>query len=518
MSESLIQALQNPQVFAHATSGFEVIQTHLSWVILTGKYAYKIKKPLNLGFQDYTTLEKRKYYCELELALNKRLAPQIYLEVVKITGSIQNPHLDGTQEPIEYALKMNQFSQQDLLNNLVTKGKITATIIEDITKKLASFHQDAPIDIDNSAFGTPSVVFAPIQDNFQALKQLPASQPFLEEIKLIENWASERYLSLKTLLSERKKSGFIRRCHGDLHLGNIVMIANEPVIFDCIEFNESFIWTDVMNDVGFLAMDLDHHQLRQLKQLFINNYTEITNDYLGMKLLTFYQSYRAMVRAKVSALQLNQLEQASELKTKLNKDLEAFLHLAKGYTQTISPKLFMTYGTSGSGKTLYSEKLLKEIDGAIRLRSDVIRKQLFSLAPNEPSAPHHHEKLYSQETTQTVYHKLVDIAKALLSHDHTVIIDATCLKAWQRELFIDLAKTLNVPWEILAFKAEPEILKQRIQLRLMHHKDASDASIEILNKQLSTLEPLSEFENAKATWISSGEVDALIELKGKNHA
>ncbi|MBI2791587.1 MAG: AAA family ATPase [Gammaproteobacteria bacterium] len=509
MSEELIQALQNPTLYPHAVSGFEVLQTHLSWVILTGQFAYKIKKPLNLGFQDFTTLQKRKYYCELEVQLNKRLAPQIYIEAIPITGTMSKPSLSGNGEVIEYAVKMNQFDQSALLGNMVKKGALTTQIIENLAEQTALFHLDAAVCSPHRAFGLPSEVFQPIQDNFSALKTLPGAFAYRDIVKHIEIWAIKQYHSLQTLLTSRKKEGFIRSCHGDFHLGNMVLLEGKSVLFDCIEFNEHFRWTDVMNDIAFLAMDLDHYQLPWFSHLFVNKYLEHTGDYQGAALLRFYQSYRAMVRAKVSALQLDQLSNQDIKSTSLQQDLKNYLSLAELYSQSHEKSLTLTFGLSGSGKTLYTEHLLMQT-GAIRLRSDVIRKQMQGLPPDEPTPENKKQSLYSVDATEKLYFRLQDLAKELLQAGLSVIVDATFLCHWQRQLFFDLANDLNVHINILSFEAPIEVLKQRVLLRQKVGKDASDADVSIVELQHSNMEPLTEYEKTVTTVLHQKEIDKLI--------
>lgn len=493
MSEILIQALQNPAIYPHPVSTFEVIETHLSWIILTGSYAYKIKKPLNLGFQDFTTLEKRKYYCELEIILNKRLASEIYIEVLPISGSVTQPKLNGKGEVFEYAIKMHQFPQEEILSKLVKTHMLSKEIISDIATQIAQFHIEAPICSMHRLWGRPEEVFAPIQDNFNALKKLKFAEDHFEDILYIEAWAQHQYKMLYPFLLQRKTGEYIRACHGDLHLGNMVMIKAKPVIFDCIEFNESFRWTDVMNDVSFLAMDLEHHRLHEMSFLFINHYLEYTGDYAGATLLRFYQCYRSMVRAKISALQLFQLVATDPLVMRLKEDFKNFLLLAKQYTKQAKPTLTITFGVSGTGKTTYTEQLMMS-EGAIRLRSDIVRKQMYGIFPHSVITDEQKQKIYSSQATQALYHKLQMLARTLLQGNLNVIIDATCLKRWQRQLFFDLASQTNIPLQILSFEASKENLQQRIEKRRALKQDASDADIEILEQQLSTLEPLTEEE------------------------
>ncbi len=507
MAKTLLEALQNPSLYPHPVHGFEVIQTHLSWIILTGLYAYKLKKPLNLGFQDFTTLEKRKKFCEMEVSLNQRLAPDIYIEVIPITGSISEPSLKGTGEIIEYAVKMNQFEQKNLLSNLVKENRLNKEIIQSIAKQTAHFHAKAQRCDSDSEFGSAKNVYAPMKDNFEALKNLPASSGFIEEISQIESWCEKQFHQLKGLISARKKNGFVRATHGDFHLGNMVLIKDNPVIFDCIEFNENFRWTDVMNDIAFLAMDLDHHHHSDLGDLFVNHYFEHSFDYEGAKLLNFYKSYRAMVRAKISALLLNQVEPNSELAQKLALDLRNFLRLGLDYAKSHQATLSITHGFSGSGKSLFTEQLMMQT-GAIRLRADVVRKHLFKMQPYDATASTQLPALYSDDATQKVYSTLCELAKMLLQSGLSVIVDATFLKQWQRDLFIGLSEH---PFTIYAFEAPVDKLQERIKLRARLRKDPSDADEEVLMKQQQSYEGLTAHEKSQTIMIDAAQIDRLIE-------
>ncbi len=485
------------------SSQFEILETHLSYVILTGQYAYKIKKPLNLGFNDYTTIEKRKFYCEKEVLYNTPLAKEIYIGVVPITGSVHQPALEGKGTALEFAVKMHQFPQEGLFSHLIKQKKINENHIFHLAEQVAHFHQEAPIAPQGEPWGTPDFSF--MQANFTALRSLDCAKAHQEDIDAIERWARGHFAKIKPCLTQRKTQGFIRACHGDLHLNNIVMQNNQGIIFDCIEFNEGLRWIDVMNEIAFLAMDLDFHQRPDLASLFINRYLEITGDYLGARFIAFYQCYRAMVRAKITALMYQQLPSQA-----FAEDFTRYLALAKHYTQPDDAELIITFGVSGSGKTLYTQELLKKMP-AIRLRSDVLRKQMHSHLANKSNFSA--KSPYSPEVTREIYQKLKTLAKALLESKLTVIIDATCLHHWQRQIFVDLAYCLHIHLQLLLFEAPREILERRIYERQAHRKDASDATIEVLALQLASLEPLTESEKEICCLIHYQVIDDLIRSK-----
>ncbi len=512
----LINALKNPDLYPHAVKNIEVLETHLSWVILTGLYAYKIKKPFNLGFQDFTTLEKRKQFCELEIAYNQKLAPAIYVEVVAIYGSPSTPSFTQEGQVLEYAVKMVEFPQENLLSALALQKKLSFDMIDNIAEQLARFHQQAAVCKAELPYGSPTHIMQPVLENFQALQNLEAAKPYLSKLEKIASWAKAQFTELSPLMATRKTEGYVRACHGDLHLRNIVLQNHVPVIFDCIEFNESFRFIDVLNDVAFLAMDLDHLYSSSLGHHFVNRYFELTQDYAGIKLLRFYQCYRAMVRAKASALLLAQETTSLSDVTNLQVELETFIELAFRYTQPVKPTLTIMMGPAGSGKTLYSGQLLEKT-GAIRLRSDILRKKLHGMAPLAKSSEQQKEELYSAKSTQQLYRHLQTLAKQLIQDGYSVIIDATCLMLWQRELFHDIAKQQHASFTIILLICPVDVLEQRIAHRA-RLTDASEADVNVLNQQLDEAEPLTDEEEAFTTIIAEDIIDNLILAKEKQYA
>ncbi|MBP3865899.1 MAG: phosphotransferase, partial [Pseudomonas sp.] len=300
MSQNLIAALQNPDLYPHEVDGFQVIETHISWVILTGPYAYKLKKPVNFGFLDFTELTGREHFCNEELRLNQRLTEGLYLDVLPITGTAEAPAFGGEGPAIEYALKMRQFPQSQLLSTLQANGELNAAHIDEMAQQIARFHMQAPHVPATHYQGTPEAVMDPVRQNFEQIRPFLSDKADLLQLEALQAWAEASFTRLKPLFEQRKAQGFIRECHGDIHLGNATMIDGKVVIFDCIEFNEPFRFTDVYADTAFLAMDLEDRGLKCLARRFVSQYLELTGDYQGLELLNFYKAYRALVRAKVS--------------------------------------------------------------------------------------------------------------------------------------------------------------------------------------------------------------------------
>ena len=490
---SLIKSLQNPSLYDHAVDKIKVIETHISWVLLTGEFVYKIKKPVDFGFLDFSTLKKRQFYCEEELRLNRRLAPELYLEVVAISGSERYPQLNGTGTVFEYAVKMRQFPQSSQLDRLLVKDKLNNSIMDGLARKVAQFHLVIPAADKETRYGDLEHIQQPVLENFSHIRSCIADETTTSALDKLEQWTHQQLHKLSQIIQLRKEQGYVRECHGDMHLRNIALWQDEIVIFDCIEFNENFYWIDVMSDIAFLVMDLEARQQEIMAQRFLNAYLEITGDYEGLALFLFYKVYRAMVRAKVAALRLSQEQAGSKEYTQAIKEFQQYINLAERYTKSKPVTLLINYGLSGSGKSVAAQLLAEKLP-AIRIRSDVERKRLFRSGL---------EKLYTTEATLKTYTRLSNISKALLSSGYSVIIDAANLKLQQRKYFIDLAKSMHIRYYVLAYQAEEAILKQRIEARAQRGDDASDATVEILIKQLETHEPLSTEEQPFAIKIDT---------------
>ncbi len=500
----LIKSLQNPVLFDHPVIKFEVIETHISWVLLTGQYAYKIKKPVNFGFLDFSTLEKRQFYCNEELRLNRRLAPKLYLEVITISGSELNPEINSSGPVIEYAVKMLQFPQDTQLDRLLINHRLNKEIMVLLANKIANFHLTINTIDTNSDFGNFEHVRQPVLDNFLHIRTNIKNKDILSRLTLIENWSKQQFERWSDLINQRKEGGFVRECHGDMHLRNIAFWDNEIIIFDCIEFNKNFYWIDVISEIAFLIMDLDDRNQERLALRFLNHYLEITGDYGGLKLLRFYKVYRALVRAKVNALRIGQENiESPEYKETTNEFLQ-YIDLANQYIQPNNPCLLINHGLSGSGKSFCTSLILDKYP-AIKIRSDVERKRLFKMTQADDSSTSVGHGIYTKKATEKVYAHMVDLAEGLLTEGYSVVIDAANLKSEQRQLFAELGKSLNIPFVILNYHADVNILKERVYQRSKHQKDASDATIDVLEHQINNYIPLSTEEKTITVDIDTGK-------------
>jgi len=463
-----------------------------------------------LGFVDFSTLDKRHFFCQEELRLNRRLAPQLYLEVVAISGTPERPRLDGVGTPIEYAVKMIQFSQAQLLSHLIDEGKLLVSHIDRLAHEVSAFHARIEPADPLSCFGTPEAIYQPVQENFQPLFEAiddPVRQAHAREI---ETWGQRTFAARRPAFVARKRDGFVRACHGDLHLGNMVLL-DDVVIFDCIEFNDHLRWIDVASDVAFLTMDLADRRRPDLAHRFINGYLEATGDYGLLMLLPFYCTYRATVRAKVAGIRLGQDDLPAAEAAHVRQTFGSYLDLAAQYTQPSHPRLLITHGVSGSGKT-YGTQQLVEATGAIRLRSDVERKRLCGLAPLERSTGRSALTLYAPEVTQRTYEQLAQQATLVMQAGYTAIVDATFLTRAHRDAFRRLAAQFGVPFTILDFRADTETLRRRVARRSAHADDASEADLAVLHGQCATQEPLTADEQGSALTIDTDAPQALERL------
>lgn len=474
------------------------LETHISWVLLAGDYAYKIKKAVDLGFLDFSTLEKRRFYCAEELRLNRRLAPDLYLEVVPIAGSADHPVLDGPGPAVEYAVKMRRFPQSCLLDQVLLRGELTPETIDAIARRIADFHGRTAIAGNESPFGTPERAHLPVAENFAQIRPRLRDKEDLIRLDKLERWSEREYQARFDTLAARKAHGFIRECHGDLHLGNMALLDGEAVPFDCIEFSDNLRWIDVISEAAFLAMDLQDRGRPDLARRFLNAYLEQTGDYEGLEVLRYYLVYRAMVRAKVACIRAGQEKLTAGHWTQYRNHIE----LAAGFTRPLQPFLAITHGLSGSGKTTVAQSLLEAVN-LFRVRSDVERKRLYGLKPEARSGAGTGEGMYSPEAGERTYRRLAEVARGIVQSGYPAIVDAAFLKRRERAAFRELAQELNVPFVILDVTAPETLLRERVKQRMQHGRDASEAGIAVLENQLRNSEALDGSELAATIGVDT---------------
>ena len=498
---ALIRALHDPACYDHPVAPVRVIETHISWVLLTGDYAYKIKKPLDLGFLDFSTVSARLHACCDEVRLNRRLAPDIYLDVVAITGTPADPRINGNGEAFEFAVRMRQFEAEATLDRLDAAGRLTAGHVDAIATTLARFHLEGCARAGaETPWGEPDRVWAPMAQNFAQIAPQLTNADERAMLDRLHDWSAAEYRRLAPLLAARKREGFVRECHGDLHLGNLAWVDGRLLVFDCLEFDPGLRWIDIQSEIAFCYMDLLQRGHAEWAWRFVNRWLEETGDYAGLALLRFYAVYRALVRAKVAGL--DGAQHHGDAGAHARGQLRTLLELAHALVESPAPRLDITHGPPGAGKTTVSDRLMQD-PGAIRLRSDVERKRLAGLPALARSGAGIGEALYAEDATQKTYARLAALAADLLDAGWPVVVDATFGARWQRDLLRDVAQSRGIAFRILDFKLAPSVLRERVEARARALADASEADLGVLERQLKSAEPLAGDEQALAVDVAS---------------
>jgi aminoglycoside phosphotransferase family enzyme/predicted kinase len=502
----LIEALRNPARYDHPVQEIRVRETHISWIILTGAYAYKIKKAVDFGFLDFSTLAKRHFYCLEELRLNRRFAPDLYLDVISLSGDRHRPQLRGTGRPLEYAVVMRQFPQDGLLSAIAARHGLTSAHVDEIAQLVAAMHAQVDCATPDSPHGRPEDVHHWVMENFAHIRPSLQDDGDRQALDRIGAWCQLEYHARRDLVDERRHTGHVRECHGDLHLGNLAMINGRITPFDGIEFNPQLRWIDVMSEVAFLVMDLQDRGHAGLAWRFLDAYLRETGDYAGVRLLDYYLVYRALVRAKVAILRLGQpgLDMAGQ--QAVRDEYRSYMALAGQCTGQRRAALIITHGVSGSGKSWHAARLVEQL-GAIRIRSDVERKRLFGYAADADTGSGIQSGIYTAAASERTYEQLARLARHVLDAGSPVIIDAAFLMRQERDRFRQLAAAAGVPFMMLVCNAPEDILRRRILMRQAADTDPSEAGIAVLEAQLKSREPPGADEQGDSVTLEPGDVE-----------
>lgn len=497
-----IAALSAPGVFPHAVATVELRETPISRIVLTGQFAYKIKKPVRLDFLDSSTLERRRELCEEELRLNRRLAPDLYCDVV---GIVRDDHgrmrFGAAGHVIEYAVRMRQFAAAQEMHALLEQEAVDVSELRVLAERLSAFHRSAAVAAADSPFGGYEQVRAAMLDNLTTLLQhIPADED-VPQLDRLYQWTCEKLHELESVLEARKTGGAVRECHGDLHSRNIVRWHGVLTPFDCLEFDPKLRWIDVMNDIAFLVMDLASQQRGDLAFAFCSGYLECSGDYDGVPLLVLFAVYRALVRAKVDALAID-AKSAREFHERLHMRIRA----AVAWLDRPTPILIIMHGVSGSGKSWLSERLAPRLR-AVRVRSDVERKRLAGAQKAAPAT--YGNGIYTAAFTHRTYARLLDCAESCLQGGISVIVDGAFLEEIERRMFHDLALRRGARYFIVSCVADEQLAQQRIEARRRAVNEVSDADPAILRRQLETLQPLQPYEQEHLVPVDTAAADAL---------
>ncbi|MEM7726305.1 MAG: AAA family ATPase [Cyanobacteria bacterium P01_A01_bin.45] len=484
---TLIQQMLQPDFYPHPVSkNIQLVQTHISYVLLTGDYAYKIKKPVNFGFLDFSTLDKRSHFCREELRLNQRGAAQLYLQVLPISKNGEQYQLGGTQEVVEYVLKMKQFPEAGLLSNMLERGQVRESHVKELGEVVARYHKNTETNDYIRSFGGVEKVRFSIDENYKLTNKYIGTVQTQTQYQETKAYSDQFFAQRQQIFLNRIKNDCIRECHGDLHLRNICMYNSQILLFDCIEFNERFRFIDTMCDVAFIVMDLEARKRKDLANIFLNTYLEQTGDWEGLQLLPLYLSRQAYVRAKVNSFLLDDSEISMNLKNKSQKIAADYYKQAVDYTKPRQGKLFLMSGISGSGKSTVARYLSEKL-GAIQIRSDAVRKHLAKVPLLERGS----DELYTDEMSSKTYSKLLELGIMLTTEGFTVILDAKYDQQHLRADAIAQAERYKIPLKIIQCTAPPEILRDRLDKR---SGDIADATADLVSSQLHKAEEFSAKE------------------------
>ena len=454
-----------------------VIETHISWVLLTADTALKIKKPVKLPFVDYSTLAARHRFCEEELRLNRRLAPHLYVDLARIAGDTRAPRLDGKGPVIDYAVRMRRFAEGALFSERLARGELQAADVDALAALLARFHDEAPAARNGSDFGSP------VRRRDSALAALKGAAAALgpQRREHLAHWLRDEALRLEPAWIARRAQGRIRECHGDLHLNNVVMLDQAVAAFDGIEFDAALRWIDVADDLAFPVMDLQAHGRGDLAMRLVNAWLDATGDHDALIVLRYGLVYRALVRSQVESLQHGPD----------SPQARAYADAAMRWMEPAEPALTIMHGLPGSGKTWQSQRLL-EAQGAIRIRSDVERKRLFGL-PMLAASRDAGLDIYGPEATRHTYERLFALARAVLHAGWPVILDAAFLRRDERDRAHALARECGARFAIASCSAPVRVLRERLRART---HDASEADTQVLDVLRAGAEPIAPQERA----------------------
>jgi uncharacterized protein len=487
---ALIEQMLQPGFYPHEVKGkVELIQTHISYVLLTGDFAYKLKKPVNFGFLDFSSLDKRKHFCEEELRLNQRGAGELYLEVLPLTQDGDKYYLNGAGDTVEYVLKMRQFPQETLLSEMFEKGTLKESHLEELGRVVARYHEKADIDDYIKSFGKVEKVRAAFDENYQQTTGYIGRAQTQLQYDETKSYTDSFFAECSQLFESRIAKNYIRECHGDLHLRNIALWQEKMLVFDCIEFNEPFRFVDVMYDVAFTVMDLEARQRKDLGNAFLNTYLEETGDWEGLQVLPLYLSRQAYVRAKVTSFLLDDPGVPALLKEESAKTAGGYYKQAWDYTKPRQGQLILMSGLSGAGKSTAARYLARKSAG-IHIRSDAVRKHLAGISLMERGT----DEIYTPEMTEKTYARLLDLGILLASQGFTVILDAKYDKVQMRSSAISQAEKHQIPLTIISCTAPLEVLQERLKNRT---GDIADATADLLTSQVEQAETFTPLEQQK---------------------
>ena len=483
--------MMEPAFYPEKPQKVELVETHISYVFIAGDMVYKVKKPVDFGFLDFTSLEKRKEFCNQEVVLNRRLAPEAYLGVVPICEdrSGQLALGEGRGRTVEYAVKMIRLPQDRMLKALLYARKAGVADIEAIAAKVADFHAQAATGGEIDEMGKIETVRFNCEENFEQTKKYIGLAVTREKYDFVRDYVSAFMTREKALFEKRILEHRIRDCHGDLHLEHICMV-NGIVIFDCIEFNERFRYSDTASEVAFLAMDLDYNGYSEYAKSFVAAYIRASGDHDLIRLLDFYRCYRAYVRAKVISFRLDEPDMTGASRRAVSAAASRYYDLALGYAaRPQRPLLILTAGLMGTGKSALAKNLATLLDAKV-IRSDVLRKEMLHIAPSERRYEDFGDGIYSERISEETYAQALSMAEERLAGKQNAIIDASYKRRKEREKAKEAASRIGADFVVIECVCPEDEIKSRLDRRAHKTKEPSDGRWEIFQSQKADFEPI----------------------------
>ncbi len=506
-----LKGLLRAHAYPHPAASIALIETPISWVVLAGQFAYKIKRPVRYPFLDQRSSQRRQWLCEEELRLNRRFAPELYLEVCPIVAGDDGARVclgaTHAQQVLEYAVRMLRFDSEDELDRRLAGGQIAPELLETFGRSLADIHATLAAVAADVPWGQAGSVRALLSENLSECAAAAAQFALGERVTALREPLARRLAEASPWMTLRRMSGRVRECHGDLHSRNIVVRDARLVPFDCLEYEPAFRWIDVADEVAFLSSDLAAHGYRRHAHAFLAGYLERSGDYHACRLIKLYEAHRALVRAKVAALTAGPGRSADE-RAALGEECERLVAHATAALTAVHPRLVLMSGLSGSGKTWLARQIAARLE-AVHLRSDIERKRRAGLNALEHSDSALSAGLYTGEVSERVYDDLARDAYDALSGGFAVIVDATLLRRADRRRFAELAERAGAAIDLVSCTAPLAVLRERVQARAAAGQDPSEATVDVLEWQRQRFEPIGPQEPFARLEIDTSEPQAL---------
>ena len=513
MEKRFVRSLLKPSAYPEHTGSVELVQTHVSYIFLTDRFAYKVKKPVDFGFLNFSTLDRRRFYCNEEVRLNRRLCPDIYLGVVEVRETPGGAGFTGDGRIIDYAVKMKRLPAERMFDRLLDEGKVSVEDVRAIARVVGGFHLRAERGDEIGGYGGIDAIRANWEENFLQTRRFAGDTLSGRDLGFIENWVDRFIGENVATFTRRVAGGFIRDCDGDIHMENICLDADGGIcIFDCIEFNTRFRYSDTAADIAFLLMDFDVNSRPDLCVPFLDEYIRTTGDCGVTDVVDFYKVYRAYIRGKVESLRILDPQIPPADKEAARERSRRYFRLARGYIarRALPPSLILTCGLTGTGKSFIARELAFDL-GLEIVSSDVVRKELAGIAPTEHRRDRHGEGIYTNAATIRTYGALFERAEAALAAGRSIIVDATFRRRPDRDMFRQLAARHGAGFFLIYATCPEETARQRLAAREGQANETSDGRWDIYLLQKGEFHAPADDETGVIGIDTSKQVTELLE-------